>query len=145
MTLCSLQKRYRLEMIESFGSRADAPWSALRGGLVLGGEGLWEKTKRIVAGKGGQEEIRWRRDEGNRERRERLKKLLATEPDVRLAIWARVRLGGERMVEVGRKEGYKNGSGVLQVVKRLEQASRRDKFLGSKMSTLRSKMSRVES
>jgi hypothetical protein len=44
--------------------------------------------------------------------------------------------------------GYRNGSGVGQVVKRLEQESGRDKKLEAKLERLRdeiSKLSRVES
>jgi hypothetical protein len=48
---------------------------------------------------------------------------LATETDVRIKIWARVRLGGERGVRVAQEYGYQNGSGVGQVVRRLQQQS----------------------
>lgn len=138
------QRKYRQEMKDLFGDQIDSPWSSLRGGLVLGGEMLWKRVTEVVQAKKGQEESRWRRNEGNRERRERLREILANEGDRRIKIWARVKLGGERPVAVGREMGYRNGSGVLQVTKRLEQVQG-DRHLRKKMAVIRSLMSRVES
>ena len=41
----------------------------------------------------------------------------------------RVMLGGEQMTAVAKEFGYNDGSGVLQVVKRLEPRARTDKPL----------------
>lgn len=138
------QRKYRLEMKNVFGDKVDSPWSNLRGGLVLGGEALWMKVKGVVQDKKGQEEILWRRNEGNREKRQRLKEILAKEEDRKIRIWARVKLGGERPVDVGREMGYRNGSGVLQVIKRLEQAQD-DPSVRKRMALIKSMMSSVES
>ena len=108
-------------------------------------EQMIERFGIVLQNKKGQEEIRWQRNEGNRERMKRLKDLLAKEEDPRIKIWVRVRLGGERPVDVGREMGYRNGSGVLQVIKRLDEATREDKGIGEKMSLMRRKMSIVES
>jgi REP element-mobilizing transposase RayT len=139
------QGRYRQEMKGLFGKKADSPWTGLRGGLVLGGETLWKRVKGTVHDKKGQEEIRWQKHEGNRERRKRLETCLAKENDKRVKIWARVRLGGERLVDVGREMGYQNGSGVLQVVKRLEEYVVDDKKLKKKVDLMKESMSSVES
>jgi cell division protein FtsB len=80
--------------------------------------------------------------------REKLRELLEAEEDERLRIWARIRLGGERGVDVGRELGQRNGSGVGHLVKRLERTSERNKDLKAKMEQLRneiSKLSRSES
>ena len=122
----------------------DSPWSNLRGGLVLGGEALWKRAKEVVQGKKGQEEIRWQKNEGNPEMKKRLGKILAKEGDRRIKIWARVELGGQRPVDVGREMGYRDGSGVLQVIKRLGQGQR-EPHLREKMVLIRNLMSRVES
>lgn len=138
------QREYRLEIKKLFGGKVDSPWSNLRGGLVLGGEGLWKKVKGVVQDKKGQEEIRWQRNEGNRESRKRLGEILENEGDRRIKIWTRVKLGGERPVDVGREMGYRDGSGVLQVIKRLEQVQD-NSHLREKMVLIRSLMSSVES
>ena len=139
------RRRYCQEMKELFGKRADSPWPRLRGGLVLGGETLWKRVKGTVQEKKGQEEIRWQKHEGNRERRKRLDTFLVKEDEQRVKIWARVRLGGERLVDVGREMGYQNGSGILQVVKRLEEHVAYDKKLKKKVDVMKEGMSSVES
>ena len=47
-------------------------------------------------------------------------------------------MGGERKVDVAREFGYRDGSGVPQVVKRLEQSARKDKALGRNLSKMKS-------
>ena len=60
--------------------------------------------------------------------------------------WKSVRLGGERMVDVSRELGYRDGGSVLQVVKRMEQAAESDTGLRRRMEELRQTLglSRVE-
>jgi hypothetical protein len=116
--------------------------------LVLGGEELLGRVEAMLGGKKGGEEWRWTREQEQGAMRAKLMGLLETEEDERVRIWGRIRLGGERGVDVGRELGYRNGSGVGQVVKRLEQESGRDKKLKAKLERLRdetSKLSRVES
>ncbi len=55
------QTECRRQIAPMFGEVASSPWESLRGGLVLGGEGLWHKVRRLVADTDGDEEIRWRR------------------------------------------------------------------------------------
>ena len=43
-----------------------------------------------------------------------------------MRIWMRVELGGERMTEIGREFGYKDGSGVHRVVQRLNARAEED-------------------
>jgi hypothetical protein len=101
----------------------------------------------MLGGKKGGEEWRWTREQEQGAMRAKLMGLLETEEDERVRIWGRIRLGRERGVDVGREMGYRNGSGVGQVVKRLEQESGRDKKLKAKLERLRdetSELSRVE-
>ena len=58
---------------------------------------------------------------------------MADKADLRVQVWARVRLGGERGVAVARELGYADGSGVAQVVKRLEQAATKDRALTAQL------------
>lgn len=78
-------------------------------------------------------------------RRARLHALLANETDDRIKIWARVKLGGEGGVDVGRAFGYQNGSGVGQVIRRLEKAIVDEEELCSKVNQLKTSLSSVES
>ena len=71
--------------------------------------------------------------------------LVADEPVGRVQIWARVGLGGERKVDVGKDLGYTNGSGVLQGVKRLEHAALDDPALARKLDKMRKMLSSVAS
>jgi hypothetical protein len=49
----------------------------------------------------------------------------------------RSRLGAERLVDVAKELGYRDGSGVLQVVKRLEQQAAKENALGRKLESLK--------
>lgn len=82
---------------------------------------------------------------GGLEVQRRIRELVATEGDDRVKVWARVRIGGERRVDVGRDLGYRDGSGVTQVVKRLEAAAARDRRLALRMREIRGMVSRVKS
>jgi nuclear transport factor 2 (NTF2) superfamily protein len=111
--------------------------------MVLGSEALWEKTKAVIGGKAASSELRWTVLEGRREMQQRLSRLLETESDDRVKIWARVRLGGERRVAVARAYGYSDGNGVMRVVERLEASALANHDLESKLSTLHTAMSHV--
>jgi hypothetical protein len=56
-----------------------------------------------------------------------------------------VRLAGGRGVAVARDFGYRGGSGVGQVVRRLEQQSAADQALLEKLARIRKNLSSVES
>jgi len=115
----------------------------LQRGLVLGGERLYDKVRRLIDEKGGPEEVRWSATEDAAQIRERVHELMAGETDDRIKIWARVSLGGERGVDVARECGYRDGSGVRQVVKRLEIAAHSNRSLHDRLEQLR-ELSRVK-
>jgi len=127
---------YRRQIAQEFGKPADSPWDALRSGLVLGSEELWQRVKRMLSAKQGQDERRWRQREDCSEQRTRLQQLLQQEADRRVRIWARVRVGGERGVEVAREFGYRDGSGVTQLMKRLEAEATQDRSLAQRLKIL---------
>jgi hypothetical protein len=62
--------------------------------------------------------------------------VLADEPDQRVRIWARVRVGGERRVDVARDHGYRDGSGITHLIKRLETDAARDPSLARTLENL---------
>jgi REP element-mobilizing transposase RayT len=136
---------YRAFVREAFGKEMTNPWIELRGGLVLGTERLWEKTRLIVEEKRGIEERRFVQGAIQSEARERVRMRVAHEPDARVRIWARVRLGGERGVDVARELGYKDGSAVTQLIKRLESAAAQAEDLRMKLASILSDVSSVKS
>jgi REP element-mobilizing transposase RayT len=127
---------YRRQIAQAFGKPAANPWDELRGGLVLGTDQLWRRVKQMLSGKSGHDEGRWQRHESWREQRERLRQKLAAEPDARVRIWARVRAGGERRVDVARECGYRDGSAVTHLIQRLDAAALRDRTLAKRLANL---------
>ena len=139
------QAEYRRDLRHAFGRKVASPWEHLREGIVLGGEALLRKVIARVKGQNGQEEARW----STRLKRTRIARqlpaLLAAESDSRIQIWLRVRLGGERKVDVARDLGYRDGGSVLQVLKRLEAKAQQDHGLRRHLTELTHKVSSVES
>lgn len=127
---------YRRQIAQVFGKPVDNPWDQLRGGLVLGSERLWCRVKQLLAGKDGHDERRWHQRESWQEQRQRLQVKLADEADPRVRIWARVRAGGERRVDVARECGYRDGSAVTHLIKRLDTAAIRDRKLAQRLRNL---------
>jgi REP element-mobilizing transposase RayT len=134
------QRGYRQWMATAFDKPLISPWENLRGGLVLGGQRLWEKTQALVAAKPRREESLWIQQHGHEPAREQARKLAEGEEDWRVKVWIRVRLGGERMTAVARALDYRDGSGVAQVIKRLEQTASRNARLRTRLAQLRRKV-----
>ena len=108
--------------------------------MVLGADRLWEKVcpacaadvaagRRILGQADGDEEIRWQRRTGRQDVQKGIDALAQGEEDQRIQIWMRVRLGGQRLTEVARAFGFRNGSGVHRVVQRLEARATHDRQL----------------
>lgn len=138
-------REYRRQIGQCFGRPASNPFSQLRGGLVLGAGKFWERVRETVASSQGGEEIRWNRHVRQKELTTFIDRLAADESDRRIQIWLRVRLGGERMVDVARRLGYANGSAVHQVIKRLEAKRQQDASLAKRLRTLEAKIKSVKS
>lgn len=135
-TAAEAQREYRKWMRAAFAQPLVSPWDELRGGLVLGGQQLWERAKAAVQAKQGQEDRLWIQQQSRRDVRERVGELVAREKDWRVQLWIRVRLGGEKMAAVARGLGYRDGSGVAQVVKRLERAAQQDARVRKQLAEL---------
>jgi REP element-mobilizing transposase RayT len=136
---------YRRQVDQMFGQVIRSPWEDLRHGLVLGGDALWQKVRGLIAEAQGDEEIRWRRRADAAGISRVIESLVAEETDRRVAIWLRVRLGGERMTAVAADYGYRDGSGVHRVIQRLHERAKSDRSLARRLKTLASKVSRVKS
>ena len=96
---------------------------------MLAGDRLWEQVCRILDRAEGDEQIRWRRRTGRKTVEKRILGLDQGEDEPRIQIWIRVRLGGQRMTQVAQAYGYRDGSGVHQVVRRLEARAWNDRLL----------------
>ena len=124
----------------AFGGRLESPLKHIRGGLVLGNDQFMDRIKAMISAKRGKEEKRWMAEAGMEKIRNLINQLLERETDHRIKMWIRVRLGGERLTDVGESMGYRDGSGVLQAIKRLEKASQRDNELFMKLTSLRNQV-----
>lgn len=127
---------YRKDIRACFDRPIEPLWEKIKGGLVLGGAQLWEMSKGIIEKKNKAEEILWTERESIRDTRAKVAARLAKEEDKRIKMWMRVRLCGERQVEVAKDYGYKDGSGVLQIIKRLERQANKENQLKKKMEQL---------
>ena len=136
---------YRRQIARMFGKVVRWPWADLRQGLVLGGESLLAKVRDLMAEGEGRDEIRRRRRVEAEEASRAISSLVEREADRRVAIWLRVHVGGERMTKVAAQYGYKDGSGVHQVVKRLEERAKSDRALSARLTALADAVSSVKS
>lgn len=136
---------YVRQIDQLFGTVIRCPWEDLRQGLVLGGDALWQKVRGLIGETKGDEEIRWRRRADAQEVLRVVEELAAQESDRRVAIWLRVRLGGERMTAVAADYGYRDGSGIHRVVQRLEERAKGDQALARHLKALTREVSSVKS
>jgi hypothetical protein len=140
------------QMVQRFGVAIHAyclmqvipsPWDDLRQGLVLGGESLWNRARELLDQAGGHEEIRWRRRADGDEVSRLIASLVAQEADRgRLAAGP---CGRQRMTELAKQYGYRDGSGIHRVVHRLEEAAKEDRDLAHRRQQLADRVSSVKS
>jgi putative transposase len=128
---------YRKTIRRAFGQPVRNPWDQLRRGLVLGSQELYDQARTLIAGKAGQEEARWTQAEEDAAIRQRVRQLVESVVDKRVKIWARVRLGGERGVELAREYGYRSGAGVTLLVRRLEATATKNRKLKTQLEKLK--------
>jgi len=133
-------KAYTSDVDGCFGEPIANPLADLRGGLVLGGDALWEKVRKLLSGQRGHEALHWKKRDDAEITAKKAAALIAGEPDQRVRTWARLRLGGERLSDLARELGYADGSGVHQVARRLEAAAARDRSLHNQLNRLRKAM-----
>jgi len=131
---------YQARLREAFGQPVRNPWAGLQRGLVLGGAELLRRSEELLAHKGGAEEAHWTKAAETERRRERVRAVIGGE-SAAVQIWARVRLGQERGVDVAREMGYAQSSGITMLIRRLEERALRDKALDRTMTRLRTKAS----
>ena len=125
----------------AFGSRIENPWENLRLGLVLGNEETLQRVRGFLEAKPGQDEVRWVTRQENQTERQSVAEVLAGEqPERAWQVWVRIRLGAERRVDAARAYGYKDGSAITHVLKRLEAEARPRSSAATRMAKLRRRM-----
>jgi hypothetical protein len=132
------RRHYEALMGEAFGKRVASPLEELRGGLALGNDAFQKRVDSLLRKKAGGEELKWlARAERRNARSMAAGTLAARQPERPWQVWVRVHLGGERRIDIARAYGYKDGSAITQMLKRLQQEA------GSK-SAMAQRMSRLE-
>ena len=58
-------------------------------------------------------------------------------------VWIRVHLGGERRIDIARAYGYKDGSAITQMLKRLGSAAQSKPALATRMSRLETEIDHI--
>ena len=134
---------YRRQIAAMFGQAVESPLADLRGGLVLGGDALWQKALRLIEQFNSREQLSWRRRASADAVGKWVAKQVKREPDRRIQIWLLVALGGERLTAVAKTYGYSDASGAHRVVQRLEQSSAQDRPLARQLAAYRAQVSKV--
>ena len=138
------QREYARFVAGAFGAVLDSPWERLRFGLVLGGETFSERAKQMLKAKPGAEELRWvRRSDSGEARSVAARALAQREEERRWQVWVRVNLGGERRIDIAREYGYKDGSAITQILKRLELTMQLEPALRARAESLKAKHERA--
>jgi REP element-mobilizing transposase RayT len=131
------RQNYAAIMQEAFGRRVESPWEQLHWGLALGGEALQKRVDTLLRAKQGQEELRWQaRVERRGGRPAAARALAARQPERVWQVWVRVHLGGERRIDIARAFGYKDGSAITQMLKRLHRTASDNPAIAARMARL---------
>jgi len=140
-TRAMARANYQRLMGGAFGRPVASPWEELRGGLALGNAAFQKRVDSLLRKKKGRDELRWvgRAERGNR-RIAAAGVLAGKQPERPWQVWVRVNLGGERRINVARAYGYKDGSAITQILKRLQAQARSEPALARRMSRLKGKI-----
>ncbi|MBM3860613.1 MAG: hypothetical protein FJ395_13310 [Verrucomicrobia bacterium] len=130
-------RAYQQDMCAAFGSEVENRWGNLRSGLALCGESFWERVSEVIGRKKGKEEARWTTAQDIKFKRQQINMLLQKESDTQVKIWVRVKLGAERPTDLAREFGYRDCTGILRVVQRLESLAEEDKAVAAKLVEFR--------
>lgn len=126
---------YRRQVKAMLAGGDVSPFDDLKGGLVLGGDVFFERVKTLLAGSAGREEQCWTRKCETLSAREVAAGMAAGE-ERKIAMWVRVRLGGEPLADVSAAFGYRQASGAFLVVTRLEKKAAGDPALSQYLKAL---------
>jgi len=80
------------------------------------------------------------REERANRRGEAAKALAGRQPERSWQVWVRVHLGGERRIDIARAYGYKDGSAITQILKRLQAQAGSTPVVADRMLHLKTKI-----
>jgi len=128
------EKRLIQEYLQAWENRLDGtinntPYETAKWGLVIPGGKTEERVVEVLQNKEGLVEQRWRERYEKTKARLMLSGLDTTKIEQKYLIWMRVRLAGERPIDVARDYGYADGSGIVQCIKRIEKKALNDQEL----------------
>ena len=110
----------------------------------MGNAALQKRVQSLLRKKEGHEELRWvARAERGDQRSAAARALAGQQPERSWQVWLRVHLGGERRIDVARAYGYKDGSAITQMLKRLQNAARSKPAMAGRMSRLESEIEHI--
>ncbi|MEI6352162.1 MAG: transposase [Verrucomicrobiota bacterium] len=131
------QREYEQFIESAFESVVECPWESLRMGLVLGGDALLERASGLLQAKTGTEEVEWVARTESAMHRKAVAATLAGEQSERCwKAWVFARLGGERSIDIARTLGYKDGSAITHLLKRLDTNQSNAPAFAQRVSTL---------
>lgn len=130
------RKGYRKFIKDAFESGTGDVFADLYRGLILGSETMRSRVLKTLEDKPGQEETKARNGIRHDQTAGAAAALAAKEEDLRWKVWLRVYHGGERKADVARSLGYKDGSAVTHLLRRLEKRLQSDKALQRKAAAL---------
>ncbi|MFQ3669939.1 MAG: transposase [Verrucomicrobiia bacterium] len=115
-------------------SKAPLDWKdQVRMGLVAGDDTLIKQIKKLLSSKKRETGAELQERLMRNDRREKLATVLRREKDVRIRIWIRVKLLGERKVDLARELGHRSSTSIYQIVRRVEQRAEQDTELKAKL------------
>jgi REP element-mobilizing transposase RayT len=133
------RRTYQKLIDQSFGKLAESPWEELQWGLALGNAALQKRVRTLLRKKAGHEEIKWvSRAERGTHRTEIAATLAAAQSRRPLQVWIRIHLGGEKRIEVARSYGYRDGSAITQILKRLHLEANSTPAVAAQLANLQS-------
>jgi REP element-mobilizing transposase RayT len=112
----------------------------IRGSLVLGGHDLYLKALDILKNQKTKSAMAWLEKQVSPQRQQRLNELLAAEKSEKIKIWLTTKFSGQTKTKLATQYGYKDASGIVQLVKRLEQRALTDQKLALILTQLRQTM-----
>jgi REP element-mobilizing transposase RayT len=136
-TMAAARRSYRRSIDQRFGQSFTNPWTNLRHGLILGGEGFADRISTLIQKRTDPESIRWTQADTAAKLPATLARAIKTEKDWQIQLWLRIKLGGESSSAIARELGYADCSGVHRVIARLEQKAKADPKLAKKLETLK--------
>jgi putative transposase len=126
-------RNYLKAVLRALKARPEDWKMVVENGLVAGGGRLLEEVMEKLKAQKNRESALWRKPVEREKNREKMESMLESEPDRAVVSWVRVRLLGEKGVEVAQKLGYQDGSGVTYALRRVERQRKESDLMKNKL------------